>query len=92
MSVSQSIFSNLLLLNLQTDVDPLKVLETGASELRNVFSGEHLQDVLDGYMVGLRGTFALGVALGVAAVATSFVPPILSIKKTSVEILAGAGA
>ncbi len=86
MSIAQSIFSNLLLRSLETEVDPMLVLETGASELRRVFSKEHLDDVLNGYMTGLRGSFALGIALAVGAFSLSFAPPMRNIKRSNKPI------
>jgi hypothetical protein len=91
-SIAQSIFSNLLLSSLVTDVDPIKVLETGASELRQAFHGAQLDDVLNGYLAGLRGSFALGLALALAAVVLSVVPPIRSIKKTGKPTPSAAAA
>lgn len=82
-SAAQSIFSNRLLRTLSTNVpgiDPAHILVVGASELRGSFSSAELPGILASYMVGLKGAFALGVALAVAAVVTSFGPPIKSIK------------
>lgn len=85
-SIAQAIFSNLLLRSLTTDVDPTEVLQTGASELRQTFHGTQLDDVLNGYLKGLKGAFALGTAIAVAAVIMSLVSPIRNIKKVNKEL------
>lgn len=52
-----------------------KVIDTGASELRKVFSPEDLPGVLVAYMHGLKAAFALSIAFcGIAFIATLFVP------------------
>ncbi len=52
-----------------------KVIDTGASELRKVFSPEDLPGVLIAYMDGLKAAFALSIAFcGIAFIATFFVP------------------
>ena len=92
-SAAQSIFSNRLLQALSVrapDIDSGKVLATGASELRENFSAAELPDILDSYMQGLKGAFALGIALAVVAVVTSFGPPVRSIKGRVVSEAVGA--
>lgn len=93
-SAAQSIFSNRLLQALSSHapgVDREHVLTVGASELRGNFSSAELSGILESYMVGLKGAFALGVALAVAAVVTSFGPPIKTIKgKVKIEAAGAA--
>ena len=82
-SAGESILSNRLLQALVTNVpelDPAEVLNIGASELRTHFSSTILPEIIKSYMVGLKGAFSLGIAVAVAAVVTSFGPPIKSIK------------
>lgn len=83
-SAGESILSNQLLQALAINVpelDPAEVLNVGASGLRTRFSSTLLPGIIESYMVGLKGAFALGTAVAVAAVATSLGPPIKSIKK-----------
>ena len=91
-SAAQSVFSNRLLQALSIDapgIGPEKVLATGASELRDSFSTAELPGLLNSYMEGLRGAFALGIALAVAAVVMSLGPPVRPIKG---RVAGGAGA
>ena len=92
-SAGECILSNQLLRALAANVpelNPADVLNAGASGLRNHFSSAVLPGILNSYMVGLKAAFALGIALAVAAVVSSFGPPIKSIKKKGVH--AGLGA
>jgi hypothetical protein len=62
---AQSLFSNRLLQRLAQiapSMDAEKVLHTGASELRQVFSGGELASVVDAYMTGLKDVFAFAMA------------------------------
>ena len=83
-SAGESILSNQLLralaINLP-EIDPAEVLNVGTSGLRKHFSPTVLPGITESYMVGLKGAFALGIAVAVAAVVTSFGPPIKSVKK-----------
>lgn len=83
-SAGESILSNRLLQALAINVpelDPAEVLNVGASGLRKHFSPTVLPGITESYTVGLKGAFALGIAVAVAAVVTSFGPPVKSIKK-----------
>jgi MFS transporter, DHA2 family, glioxin efflux transporter len=76
-SAAESIFGNRLLQSVSTNapgVDPILVLHTGASEIRTVFLGVDLPGVLSSYMLGLKGAWALGLALAAGAVVASFGP------------------
>lgn len=61
-SAAQSTFVNVLVKSLPSDVDPVKLIATGATELRNVFPAEQIPEILSAYMHGLKISFA--VALG----------------------------
>lgn len=53
--------------SLGTNVSPVLVIATGATELRDVFSGNVLENVLVSYMTGIKVTFAITTAaLGVS--------------------------
>ena len=83
-SAAQAVFANRLLAALPTyaaDIDAGTVLGIGASELKNVFSGDSLAGVLESYMVGLKATFLFGTALAGSAFIASWVAPIKSIKQ-----------
>lgn len=71
-------FSNLLVQALPSyapGVDPQLVLNTGATEIQNIFTGETLYSVRRAYMVGVKGAFTLGLAGSVASVLVSLLIP-----------------
>jgi hypothetical protein len=77
-TTAQSLFSNRLLQRIgQTapNIDPQKVLQTGASEIRQVFSGEELASVIAAYMTGLKAVFTFCVAGAVFSILLSLVIP-----------------
>ncbi|TGO51972.1 hypothetical protein BCON_0150g00040 [Botryotinia convoluta] len=41
----------------------MKVVSTGATELRKVFTTEQLQDIFRSYMVGLKKAYIVGIAM-----------------------------
>lgn len=56
-------------------VNPQQVIETGASELHNVFPPDVLPGILEAYMVGIKAAFAVALAFsGVAFLFSLFVP------------------
>lgn len=58
--------NNLIINNLPRyapEVDPHQVLLVGAGGLQDAFSGETLQGVRQAFVDGLKGAWALGVAL-----------------------------
>ncbi|KAJ7241353.1 putative MFS transporter [Mycena haematopus] len=64
-TAAQSVFANRLLHTLAyaaPDIDASKVLATGASDIRSVFSGEELAAVLSAYTVGIKDVFAISLA------------------------------
>jgi hypothetical protein len=75
---AQAAFINRALHALKTtapDVDASKLITTGASELRKVFTAEELPGVIEAYMRGLKAAFAVSIAFcGLAFIATLFVP------------------
>jgi hypothetical protein len=77
-SAGQAGFVNQLLKELPKtapSADPLLVIGTGASELRNVFPPDVLPGILDAYMVGIKAAFAVALAFsGVAFLFSLFVP------------------
>ncbi|KAH8434261.1 MDR family MFS transporter [Aspergillus melleus] len=77
-SSGQAAFVNQMLAKLASSAPGVagqKVINAGASDLRNVFSPEDLSGVLVAYMHGLKATFALSIAFcAIALVATLFVP------------------
>ena len=65
-SVAQSLFSNKLVQYVNDHnigVDSTLVVQTGATELRNKFSGAQLQQVLMAYMAGLKDAYTLCIPL-----------------------------
>nr|POE74055.1 putative efflux pump gsfj [Quercus suber] len=64
-SAAQAGFINVMLNHLPTTapgVNPLLVVGTGATNLRNVFSEDQIPGILMAYMQGLKTSFAIGIA------------------------------
>ncbi|KAK0609497.1 major facilitator superfamily-domain-containing protein [Immersiella caudata] len=64
-TAAQTAFVNKLTQTLQLtapDLDPLQVVHTGATAIRDVFPAEQVAGVIDAYMVGIRVAFAIAVA------------------------------
>jgi predicted MFS family arabinose efflux permease len=64
-SAAQSAFINTVLNRLTytaPNVDPIKLIATGATELRNAFSPEDIPGILVAYMDGLKVSFAIAIA------------------------------
>ena len=56
-------------------MNPEKVLATGATEIRNVFSQEDVHGILLSYLDGLQVAFALAITLGgISLLAALFAP------------------
>ncbi|KAL7623514.1 hypothetical protein AAE478_007197 [Parahypoxylon ruwenzoriense] len=65
-AATDSIMNNLILNNLPRyapEIDPHQVLLIGAGGLQDVFSGETLRSVRQAFVDGLKGAWALGIAL-----------------------------
>ncbi|KAI5861394.1 putative MFS transporter [Durotheca rogersii] len=77
-TVAQSLFANRMLQTLAVSspqIDVVKVLNTGASELRHVFRGDDLAAVVDAYMVGIKDVFAAAMVCSAAAALIALVIP-----------------
>ncbi|KAH8688168.1 major facilitator superfamily domain-containing protein [Ilyonectria robusta] len=64
-SGAQAAFINQMILDVMKHapgIDKGKLILTGATEIRNVFSDAQLPFVIDGYMQGLKVTFAMAIA------------------------------
>lgn len=64
-SGAQAAFINQMILDVMKhapSIDKGKLILTGATEIRNVFSDAQLPFVIDGYMKGLKVTFAMAIA------------------------------
>jgi MFS transporter, DHA2 family, glioxin efflux transporter len=73
-ATSSAITNNLLLRSLLTlapSVDPAGVVDIGPYDLEAHFSGATLRGVREAYMVGLRGSWAMGIAFWGASVLVS---------------------
>lgn len=69
--IAQAIFNNGLIRsipNLAPGVTTIEVLNVGAYDLQNVFSGETLRGVLEAYMVGLHNAWVMSIAGAAVAV------------------------
>lgn len=76
--IAQSLFANRMLETLiatASSIDPVKVIDTGASEIQNVFSGGELTTVVGAYMVGIKDVFAFAMASSAAAAILALVIP-----------------
>jgi hypothetical protein len=61
------------LANRLPEIDPGKVLATGATQIRQAFPASQVPVILDAYMVGLKAVFAVMVAAyGVSTVVSVF--------------------
>ncbi|KAJ5495550.1 MFS general substrate transporter [Penicillium diatomitis] len=77
-SSAQCAFVNVLLSSLRTSapgVNPLLVVNTGATELRSVFTAEQLQGIVRAYMEAIKASFAVGIGMvGIAFVLSLICP------------------
>ncbi|KAK4122176.1 MFS general substrate transporter [Parathielavia appendiculata] len=91
-SAAQSAFVNTMLNRLPTvapTVNPMKVLGTGATMIRVVFTPEEVPGILVAYMAGIK--VALAIAIGAAGVA--FMVSLFSnFRRLNTEALKGAGS
>lgn len=64
-TAAQSLFANRLLQELSrtaADINAQIVLSTGATQIRQVFSGENLAVILRVYMIGIKDVFAFSMS------------------------------
>jgi len=76
-SAAQAGFANKLVSSLPSvapNVDPARVLATGATELRNVFTSEEVAGILIAYIDGLRVPFAIVIACASVTCLLSLTP------------------
>lgn len=69
--MGQSVFSNLLLKQLPglaPGVDPITVINTGATDIRNVFPANFVPGIIQAYLYSLRAVFAVVIAYAGVAV------------------------
>jgi MFS transporter, DHA2 family, glioxin efflux transporter len=82
-SAAQAAFANKLLIRVVTTAptaNPLLVLATGATELREVFTPEQIEGILVAYMAGLKDTFAIAIAAAGVTFLLAFAPRWESLK------------
>jgi hypothetical protein len=66
-SAAQSAFANALISSLKINaplIPPLRVVLTGATDLRKVFTVEELPGILRAYMDGLKKAYIIGIVMG----------------------------
>ncbi|KAG6368420.1 hypothetical protein INS49_002627 [Diaporthe citri] len=71
LGTGQSVFSNLLLNKLPAlapGVDPLTVINTGATDIRNVFPADAVPGIIQAYLDAMRAVFAVVIAYAGVAV------------------------
>jgi hypothetical protein len=61
--------------NTAPNVNPFYVINTGASEIRQVFKGEDLAAVVGAYMVGIQDVFAFSLGASAAAAVLAMAIP-----------------
>lgn len=75
-SAGQSVFTNYIITTLASNapsVSATKLIATGATDIRNVFSADQIPGVLNSYLSGLHAAFALTiVSAGLATIAGVF--------------------
>ncbi|KAJ5553897.1 HC-toxin efflux carrier TOXA [Penicillium frequentans] len=77
-TAAQSIFANYMLKELASNapnIDPVQVLNTGASEISHVFHGAELAAVTKAYMAGIKDVFAFSLAGAALTVVLSLLIP-----------------
>ena len=74
-SVCEAVFANRLVDSLEgnADIDPLSVVQAGASQLRSLFPMQDLPAILEAYQVGLDCTYLVNLACGAVALLLSLV-------------------
>ena len=91
-SAAQSSFVNVLtkvLPHSAPNVNPMQVVLTGATELRDVFTPEEIPGILVAYMRGLKISFALSLA----ATGLAFVISLATkLKRLNTDAIKGGGA
>lgn len=78
-TAAQSTFSNLMLKSLKNiapDIDAIQVLSTGATRIRQVFTGDDLEIVLRAYMMGIKDVFAFILAGSALSILVAMVIPL----------------
>jgi MFS transporter, DHA2 family, glioxin efflux transporter len=70
-------------------VDPMRVILTGATEIRNAFSPEDVPFVVESYMEGVKVAFVLAI---VGAGIGILVSPFSRWKRLNTEAITGGGA
>lgn len=91
-SAAQAAFTNTLLGRVTTSAptaDPMLVIATGASELREVFNEEQIGGVVTAYMAGLKVSFAIAIATAGCCFLLAFAPKWDNLKG---KVKPGAGA
>lgn len=82
-AAAQSVFSNRILESLAQiapNIDPSKVLSTGAADLAKSLSPEELAPVIQSYMVGIKAVFAFSLAGAALATVSSLLVPFVKMQ------------
>ncbi|KAL4990677.1 major facilitator superfamily domain-containing protein [Aspergillus falconensis] len=84
----QAVFSNTLLkevLKRLPELSPALIIQTGATELNEVFGSEQIAVLLDGYVTALQHCFVLSIALAAVATLVSLGSGWINLKKAVAE-------
>ncbi|KAI1170393.1 MFS gliotoxin efflux transporter glia [Nemania sp. FL0916] len=90
-SVAQAVLNNRLIASLAAsapNINPQTVFMVGATDIRKTFSGTDLDYVLQAYLSGLKGSWALSTALGGITFLSAFLAEWKSIKGAKVHAAA----
>jgi len=83
-AAAQSVFINRLLVTVAKrlpDLDRIKIIATGATDLQLVFSSEELPVIRASYLDGLHGAWAMAIAFACVALLTGLTLGFKSAKK-----------
>ncbi|KAF8544715.1 major facilitator superfamily domain-containing protein [Trichophaea hybrida] len=92
-SVGQNVFSNKLVEGIVAripDMDPARILETGATSLTKTFSGSQLPLILEAYNRAITQSFYAAVAMAVVAFFGGLGMEWVSVKGKKIEPIGGA--
>jgi MFS transporter, DHA2 family, glioxin efflux transporter len=82
-SAAQSAFANTLIRSLAKNaptVEPMRVVLTGATDLRQVFSPDQLPGIIRSYMDGLKKAYIIGIAMAALMFLAAFLNPMHNLK------------
>lgn len=92
---AQALFQNELITTIPSNapgVDPLAVVATGATELRNVFGMDSISGIIMSYLAGLKDAYILAIALGGVATIIAIVTIVIDNRNLKGKNISGGAA